>query len=186
MSSVWRQTLAAVECGSLAKRTVVHTLTDQSLTYTHTRGQCVCCSGRGDTCVTVKRQNICLGNLDVSGCTHTLTHGLIYPQLSVWGFLTTFSWKTERTEPETGLLLCMCVWGKSILFILQQLSYNNGFTTIISIVHVSLSLSSKVRVQVVTKDSKDLKWWNLSSSKYSQSSQTGLISLASLWMLAFD
>lgn len=73
---LWRQTPAAVECCSLAKWTVVYTLTEQSLTYTHTQGQCVCCSGRGDTCVTVKCQNICLGNLDGHTHTHMNVHAL--------------------------------------------------------------------------------------------------------------
>lgn len=83
MSSVWRQTLAAVECCSVAKRTVVPTLTDRSLTYTHIYRQSVCCSGRGDTCVTVKLQNICLGNLWTAA--HICTDTLVYPELPPFG-----------------------------------------------------------------------------------------------------
>ncbi len=175
--------------------THTHTHTDQSLTYTHTRGQCVCCSGRGDTCVTVKRQNICLGNLDVSHCTHMhrhthlQTHGLIYPQFSVFGLFTNFfsqqpQWLNELNchKPanlkEDCFFACLCK-GKLICSfhkILSEIkselapSYNNGFGLLLTIdtIHVSLSLRQglryEVRGQVATKDSKELKWWNISSS----------------------
>lgn len=46
------------------------THTHRPVSHVHTHPDSVCGSGTGDTCVTVKRQDICLGNLDVSGCTH--------------------------------------------------------------------------------------------------------------------
>lgn len=98
-----------MECCSGAKRTVVHTLTDRSLTHTHAHRDSLCVAVKGETRASLcNKTNICLDNLDVSGCTHIAqTRGLVHPSrfsfsTSLANFFPAEATVTEPSRPHTS------------------------------------------------------------------------------------
>lgn len=68
---------------------LLYTLSQTSLSRTHSHIGGVCGGGKGDTCVTVKLQDICLGNL---GAMAAHTQPCLATALSFWAVLKHFLW----------------------------------------------------------------------------------------------